>query len=44
MVSPGRIGKSAGARVLTGTEKILATLSRKDNPQMVISAFRQRHS
>jgi RNA methyltransferase, TrmH family len=34
--------KSAGARVLTGTEKILATLSRKDNPQMVISAFRQR--
>jgi len=36
--------KSAGARVLTGTEKILATLSRKDNPQMVISAFRQRVS
>jgi TrmH family RNA methyltransferase len=34
--------KAAGARVLTGTEKILATLSRKDNPQMVISAFRQR--
>jgi TrmH family RNA methyltransferase len=34
--------KSAGARVLTGTEKILATLSRKDNPQMVISAFKQR--
>lgn len=34
--------KSSGARVLTGTEKILATLSRKDNPQMVISAFRQR--
>jgi RNA methyltransferase, TrmH family len=34
--------KSAGARVLTGTEKILATLSRKDNPQVVISAFRQR--
>jgi TrmH family RNA methyltransferase len=34
--------RSAGARVLTGTEKILATLSRKDNPQMVISAFRQR--
>ena len=32
----------AGARVLTGTEKILATLSRKDNPQAVISAFRQR--
>jgi TrmH family RNA methyltransferase len=34
--------KSSGARVLTGTEKILSTLSRKDNPQMVISAFRQR--
>ena len=34
--------KSSGARVLTGTEKILATLSRKDNPQTVISAFRQR--
>ncbi len=34
--------KSAGARVLTGTEKILVTLSRKDNPQAVISAFRQR--
>jgi len=34
--------KSAGARVLTGSEKILVTLSRKDNPQAVISAFRQR--
>lgn len=34
--------KSAGARVLTGTEKILVTLSRKDNPQTVITAFRQR--
>ncbi len=34
--------KGAGARVLTGTEKILAALSRKDNPQAVISAFRQR--
>ena len=34
--------KSSGARVLTGTEKILVTLSRKDNPQTVISAFRQR--
>lgn len=32
----------AGARVLTGTEKILVTLSRKDNPQAVISAFCQR--
>ena len=34
--------RQAGARVLTGSEKILATLSRKDNPQAVISAFRQR--
>lgn len=34
--------KSAGARVLTGSEKILVTLSRKDNPQAVISAFHQR--
>lgn len=34
--------RKAGARVLTGTEKILATLSRKDNPQAVISAFRQK--
>ena len=30
--------------VLTGTEKILVSLSRKDNPQAVISAFRQRMS
>lgn len=36
--------KSAGARVLTGTEKILVTLSRKDNPQAVISAFKQRET
>lgn len=36
--------RKAGARVLTGSEKILATLSRKDNPQAVISAFRQRVS
>ncbi len=34
--------QAAGARALTGSEKILATLSRKDNPQAVISAFRQR--
>lgn len=34
--------EKAGARVLTGTEKILVTLSRKDNPQTVIAAFRQR--
>ncbi len=32
----------AGARVLTGTEKILVTLSRKDNSQAVITAFKQR--
>lgn len=34
--------KSAGARVLTASEKVLATVSRKDNPQTVITAFRQR--
>lgn len=34
--------EKAGARVLTGTEKILVTLSRKDNPQTVIAAFKQR--
>lgn len=34
----------AGARVLTGSEKVLSTLSRKDNPQAVICAFRQRMS
>lgn len=34
--------KQAGARVLTGSEKILVTLSRKDNPQTVITAFKQR--
>jgi TrmH family RNA methyltransferase len=34
--------KQAGARVVTGTEKILVTLSRKDNPQTVITAFKQR--
>lgn len=31
-----------GARVLTATEKVLASVSRKDNPQTVIAAFRQR--
>jgi TrmH family RNA methyltransferase len=34
--------KKAGARVLTASEKVLATVSRKDNPQTVIAAFRQR--
>lgn len=34
--------KKAGARVLTATEKVLATVSRKDNPQTVITAFKQR--
>lgn len=34
--------KKAGARVLTASEKVLAAVSRKDNPQTVITAFRQR--
>lgn len=34
--------KKAGARVLTASEKVLATVSRKDNPQTVIAAFKQR--
>ncbi len=34
--------KKAGARVLTASEKVLAAVSRKDNPQTVIAAFRQR--
>jgi RNA methyltransferase, TrmH family len=34
--------KKAGARVLTASEKVLATVSRKDNPQTVVSAFKQR--
>jgi RNA methyltransferase, TrmH family len=36
--------KKAGARVLTASEKVLASVSRKDNPQTVITAFRQRLS
>jgi TrmH family RNA methyltransferase len=36
--------KKAGARVLTASEKVLATVSRKDNPQTVIAAFKQRIS
>ena len=34
--------KKAGARVLTASEKVLAAVSRKDNPQAVVSAFKQR--
>ena len=33
--------KKAGARVLTASEKVLAAVSRKDNPQTVVAAFRQ---
>lgn len=36
--------KKAGARVLTASEKVLVSVSRKDNPQTVITAFRQRVS
>ncbi len=36
--------KKAGARVLTASEKVLAAVSRKDNPQTVIAAFNQRVS
>jgi TrmH family RNA methyltransferase len=36
--------KKAGARVLTASEKVLAAVSRKDNPQTVISSFKQRLS
>ncbi|HEX5008169.1 MAG TPA: RNA methyltransferase [Hyphomonadaceae bacterium] len=34
--------KKTGARALTASEKVLATVSRKDNPQTVIAAFKQR--
>jgi TrmH family RNA methyltransferase len=34
--------KSAGARVLISTEKVLAAVARKDNPQTVVAAFRQK--
>lgn len=34
--------KAAGARVLTASEKVLASVARKDNPQTVVAAFRQR--
>jgi TrmH family RNA methyltransferase len=36
--------KKAGARVLTTSEKVLGSVSRKDNPQTVIAAFRQKLS
>jgi TrmH family RNA methyltransferase len=36
--------KKAGARVLTASEKVLAAVSRKDNPQTVVAAFKQRLS
>ena len=32
----------AGARVLSATEKVMASVAHKDNPQTVIAAFRQR--
>ncbi len=34
--------RGAGARVLTTTEKVLAAVSGKDNPQSVVGAFHQR--
>jgi TrmH family RNA methyltransferase len=34
--------RGAGARVLTATEKVLAAISGKDNPQDVVAAFHQR--
>lgn len=36
--------KKEGARVLTASEKVLAGVARKDNPQTVVSAFRQKLS
>lgn len=34
--------RAKGARVLTATEKVLAAISGKDNPQGVVAAFHQR--
>lgn len=34
--------RAAGARVLTATDKVLAALAGKDNPQPIIAAFQQR--
>ncbi len=36
--------KQAGARTLTASEKVLAAVSRKDNPQTIVAAFRQKLS
>jgi TrmH family RNA methyltransferase len=36
--------KKAGARVLTVSEKVLAAVARKDNPQTVVAAFKRRLS
>jgi RNA methyltransferase, TrmH family len=36
--------KKAGARVLTASEKVLGSVARKDNPQTVVSAFKQKLS
>jgi TrmH family RNA methyltransferase len=34
--------QAQGARVLTASERVMGAVSRKDNPQTVIAAFRQR--
>jgi TrmH family RNA methyltransferase len=34
--------RAGGARVLSATEKVLAAVSGKDNPQAIVTAFRQR--
>jgi RNA methyltransferase, TrmH family len=34
--------RAAGARVLTTTDKVLAAISGKDNPQAIVSAFHRR--
>lgn len=34
--------QAAGARVLMATEKVLAAVAQKDNPQTVVAAFRQK--
>ena len=39
----GRL-RTAGARTLTASEKVMSAVSRKDNPQTVIAAFHQRLS
>jgi TrmH family RNA methyltransferase len=37
----GRL-KSAGARTLSGSDKVMAAIARKDNPQTVVAAFHQK--